>query len=246
MIERFKYFCQKVLPLVYDDSLSYYEVLCKVSAKLNEVIDQVNGVVEESEEINADSKNTLAEARRIVADVENQLTVLEQEIDELLSDLSPAIIDVIEQMIASGEFDEVIGESFESAVNTKPYTYNDSAHVDFAFGNYNDDYTSTNYEDWDWGQNGTGKMVDVNSDVYVCVESIMISGTPTVSALNLPSLDGTKYALVEVDISNSSSPTWMRVPYNCVSETGVFPIPPFSAPEPDTVSSFMLHFVKVS
>lgn len=29
---------QKVLPLVYDDSLSYYEVLCKVTAKINEVV----------------------------------------------------------------------------------------------------------------------------------------------------------------------------------------------------------------
>lgn len=33
-----RYCCQKVLPLVYDDSLSYYEVLCKVTEKLNDVI----------------------------------------------------------------------------------------------------------------------------------------------------------------------------------------------------------------
>lgn len=33
---------QKVLPLVYDDSLSYYEVLAKVAAKLNELIEIVN------------------------------------------------------------------------------------------------------------------------------------------------------------------------------------------------------------
>lgn len=34
----FKFYCQKVLPAVYDDSLSYYEVLCKLGAKLNELI----------------------------------------------------------------------------------------------------------------------------------------------------------------------------------------------------------------
>lgn len=34
----FKFYCQKVLPAVYDDSLSYYEVLCKLTAKLNELI----------------------------------------------------------------------------------------------------------------------------------------------------------------------------------------------------------------
>lgn len=32
------YFCHKILPAVYDDSMSYYEVLCKVTQKLNEII----------------------------------------------------------------------------------------------------------------------------------------------------------------------------------------------------------------
>lgn len=45
MIEKLKYWCHKILPLVYDDSLSYYEVLCKTSAKLNEVIDSTNGLL---------------------------------------------------------------------------------------------------------------------------------------------------------------------------------------------------------
>lgn len=34
----FRYFCQRVLPTVYDDSLSYYELLCKLVAKINEII----------------------------------------------------------------------------------------------------------------------------------------------------------------------------------------------------------------
>lgn len=42
MINRLKVFVQNILPLVYDDSLSYYEVLCKVVAKINEVIEWVN------------------------------------------------------------------------------------------------------------------------------------------------------------------------------------------------------------
>lgn len=33
------YYCQKILPVIYDDSLSYYEFLCKIAEKLNEVID---------------------------------------------------------------------------------------------------------------------------------------------------------------------------------------------------------------
>lgn len=38
----FKYWCQKVLPAVYDDSLSYYELLCKVCKYLNDAIAELN------------------------------------------------------------------------------------------------------------------------------------------------------------------------------------------------------------
>lgn len=37
-------FCQKVLPLVYDESLSYLEMVCKMSGKLNEVIENNNNL----------------------------------------------------------------------------------------------------------------------------------------------------------------------------------------------------------
>ena len=45
MIDKLKYWCYNILPLVYDDSLSFNEFLCKVNAKLNEVIDSTNGLL---------------------------------------------------------------------------------------------------------------------------------------------------------------------------------------------------------
>ena len=42
----FRFWCQKVLPLVYDDSLSYYEVLCKLVDYLNKTMEDV-GVLHE-------------------------------------------------------------------------------------------------------------------------------------------------------------------------------------------------------
>lgn len=39
IITQLDFYCQKVLPAVYDDSLSYYEVLNKVAQKLNELIE---------------------------------------------------------------------------------------------------------------------------------------------------------------------------------------------------------------
>ena len=40
----FRFWCQKVLPAVYDDSLSYYEVLCKVTDYLNNVIENMDNL----------------------------------------------------------------------------------------------------------------------------------------------------------------------------------------------------------
>ena len=41
-IDRVRFIAHKILPLVYDDSISYYEFLCKVMQKLNEVISSLD------------------------------------------------------------------------------------------------------------------------------------------------------------------------------------------------------------
>lgn len=38
-LTHFRFWCQKVLPLVYDDSLSYYEILCKCVSYINDLIE---------------------------------------------------------------------------------------------------------------------------------------------------------------------------------------------------------------
>ena len=45
-LKPFRFWCQKVLPLVYDDSLSYYELLCKVMKHLNIAIEDINELKE--------------------------------------------------------------------------------------------------------------------------------------------------------------------------------------------------------
>ena len=42
------FYCQKILPLTYDNSLSYYEQLCKTTHKINEVIQLINGDITKS------------------------------------------------------------------------------------------------------------------------------------------------------------------------------------------------------
>lgn len=58
------YWCQKVLPLVYDDSLSYYEFLCKVSDKVNEIISAQN-------KTNNELSNLSSNLKAIINDILN-------------------------------------------------------------------------------------------------------------------------------------------------------------------------------
>ena len=53
-LKPFAFWCQKVLPTVYDDSLSYYEYLCKLNNYLNEVIEQINTLTTEMEDYEED------------------------------------------------------------------------------------------------------------------------------------------------------------------------------------------------
>lgn len=50
----FKFWCMKVIPLVYDESLSYYEVLCKVVKYINDLIDSDKEIVENIEALRSD------------------------------------------------------------------------------------------------------------------------------------------------------------------------------------------------
>lgn len=68
-INNFKFWCQKVLPLVYDDSLSYYEVLCKITYKLNEVINNINDIPEYIKSLVSDDDKL----KKILIDLYNQL-----------------------------------------------------------------------------------------------------------------------------------------------------------------------------
>lgn len=53
MNEKLKFYCQKVLPLIYDESLSYYEVLCKLANVDKELC---NDVIKINEKVNTNSE----------------------------------------------------------------------------------------------------------------------------------------------------------------------------------------------
>ena len=84
-------FMPKIVPLAYDDTLSYYEFLCKVLNKLNEVIDfcdQLNINVEEL-------KSAVEVLQSLVTGFDERITALEGDVDTLQTTVS-SINDAIE------------------------------------------------------------------------------------------------------------------------------------------------------
>ena len=53
-LKHFRFWCQKVLPLVYDDSLSYYEVLCKIVTYINNLIESDKAIIDDIDALKAE------------------------------------------------------------------------------------------------------------------------------------------------------------------------------------------------
>lgn len=77
-IYKFHFFCRKILPLVYDDSLSYYEFLCKLNQKIEEVIDTVNEHSGAIEEIMGELENAITEDRLVQTGGTSETDIMSQ------------------------------------------------------------------------------------------------------------------------------------------------------------------------
>lgn len=109
IISPFKFWAQKVLPLVYDEEISYYEVLCKVVYYLNEVIESQNNVSDNVRELQA------------------QYITLKNYVDTYFDnlDVQEEINKKLDEMVEDGTFDEIINQKlFISLSRNKVWTFN--------------------------------------------------------------------------------------------------------------------------
>lgn len=88
-----KPFCHKVLPVVYDESLSYYEAICKYSEKLNEVIELCNSL---SDEILAECKAYTDEK---IAETFEEVNRKIEELNELIRTTTEGFELLVEQTV---------------------------------------------------------------------------------------------------------------------------------------------------
>ena len=91
-LQPFRFWCQKVLPLVYDDSLSYYELLCKV-------VDYLNKAMEDVETLHGDVTNLHTAYVELQDYVNNYFSTL---------DVQEEINNKLDEMATSGELNKLI------------------------------------------------------------------------------------------------------------------------------------------
>lgn len=78
--EAFRYWCQKVLPEIYDDSLSYSELLGKVMVKLNEALETINSYSDDIERIDETNKELVDQMRVLTVEISKQIYALGVEV----------------------------------------------------------------------------------------------------------------------------------------------------------------------
>lgn len=169
-VEHLKIWVHKILPLVYDDSMSYYETLCKVVAKLNEVVTLSN---EQTDYLNNWLTTTEESLERWKDDTETSLenkinTDLGAAIDRLETEFADELLDA-EGMIYGTQNDVPVEEGSEyyqnnaeyfkerasaSAIESRAYANGENASP--LFTNNNSKYFRERSEAWAVGQvNGT-------------------------------------------------------------------------------------------
>lgn len=115
-LNEFKFWCQKTLPLVYDDSLSYYELLCKLVNYLNNTMSDVNKM-----------SDAFAELKRYVDNYFSDLNV-QTEINNKLDD-----------MVADGTINALLSNLVAVKQGISGSTLNSITNVALSYVNHNAD-----------------------------------------------------------------------------------------------------------
>ena len=81
-MKHFRFWCQKVLPLVYDNSLSYYEVLCKVVKYINDLIDSDKEIISDIDVLRKEMDEVLAFMEKYREEAEK---IIKEEIEKYIA-----------------------------------------------------------------------------------------------------------------------------------------------------------------
>lgn len=110
-LKPFKTWCIQILPSIFDESMSYYEILCKVIKILNNSLEDINILKEEIE-------NTNSAFDRFKEEVNSQIENTNSAFDGFKEEVRNQIAEGIENTnSAINRFKEEVNNQFEELVN---------------------------------------------------------------------------------------------------------------------------------
>ena len=172
-LQPFRYWCQKVLPLVYDDSLSYYELLCKV-------VDYLNKTMEDVETLHGDVTNLHTAYEELQSYVNNYFSTLDvqAEINNKLNEMSKdgVLSQLIEPFITENSNPIFVDNTSSMNDTTKIYVLTTNGHI----------YTYKNNNFVDTGMLYTFNNSDfILSHTELSITDEYLTNNPTVNVTNL-------------------------------------------------------------
>lgn len=160
-LQPFRYWCQKVLPLVYDDTLSYYELLCKV-------VDYLNKTMEDVETLNGD-----------VTDLHTAYEELQSYVNSYFSslDVQQEIDNKLDEMASSGELATLLSYAFNDMfVNVKQFGAKGDGITDDTDA-FNKAMSKTGYIFIPNGNYVINTGLEITSDIYIIGKNATLSKT---------------------------------------------------------------------
>lgn len=153
-----RFWCQKVLPAVYDQSLSYYEALCRMGALLNKMVEQLEDMQDNIDALHEAFLKLQAwvnaEIERFETDMENRFNEFKQEIYDLFQQYKEDADTYINQQLEKYKTETTnwLSQKFED-FKTQANTYIDNlfenykTETDQIFNQWKTDFTNQ-YNQW--------------------------------------------------------------------------------------------------
>lgn len=125
-IQPFRYWCQKVLPISYDDSLSYYELLSKLVEHMNTFIDDVDGLYTDVKNL----RNAYIQLQTWVNNYFDDLDIsseIDKKLDEMVAD--GTLSNLIRPIVAAVSQPRIVDSVSDMVNATYTYVLRSNGHI---------------------------------------------------------------------------------------------------------------------
>lgn len=136
-IQPFRYWCQKVLPISYDDSLSYYELLSKLVEHMNTFINDVDGLYTDVKNL----RNAYIQLQTWVNSYFDDLDIsdeINKKLDSMVAD--GTLSDLIRPIVAAVSQPRIVDSVSDMVNATYTYVLRSNGHI---YQNLNGAWTDT-------------------------------------------------------------------------------------------------------